>query len=65
MDRLTPNINNLSFNLQSAISRLDRYMEQSKIDIGDRLLILGVSELAFLSVKRENFQMINFDDIID
>ena len=40
-------------------------MEQSKIDEGDRLLILGVSELAFLSVKREKFEMINFDDIID
>ena len=41
---LTPNINNLSPTsiLDYPISRLDRYMKQSKIDVGDRLLILGV-----------------------
>ena len=46
---LTPNINNLS--LTSIFdwciyptSRLNRYMEQSKIDVGNRLLILGVKE---------------------
>ena len=31
------------------ISRLDRYMEQSKIYIGDRLLILGVYELNLMT----------------
>ena len=35
--------NGISLNRYS--ERLDRYMEQSKIDVGDRLLILGVSEL--------------------
>ena len=46
--RLTPNINNL-------ISRLDRYMEQSKIDVGDRLLILGISgHEIFCNDKKHN-----------
>ena len=34
------------------ISRLDRYMEPSKMDVGDRLLILGVRSLMFQCLIR-------------